>query len=160
MQARMKNPGVVIPDVMTAIRSLNKAIKQGGVPPRTLDLVHLRASQINGCSVCVGAAAKAKKDGETDVPSLLIQCCRCNRNLFWFACAHINANDADGKCKQQLNIAEGERFEMPVSPRLPVVATPTSQAMKTFRRCQSRYLRAGAWAPSGRSSTSRSGGCP
>ncbi len=66
MQARMKNPGVVIPDAMTAIRSLNEAIKQGGVPPRTLDLVHLRASQINGCSVCVGAAAKAKKDGETN----------------------------------------------------------------------------------------------
>jgi AhpD family alkylhydroperoxidase len=62
----MKNPGVVIPDALTAIRALNEAIKQGGVPPRTLDLVHLRASQINGCSVCVGAAAKAKKDGASD----------------------------------------------------------------------------------------------
>jgi hypothetical protein len=30
MQARMKNPGVVIPDAMTAIRALNEAIKQGG----------------------------------------------------------------------------------------------------------------------------------
>jgi AhpD family alkylhydroperoxidase len=66
MQARMKNPGLVIPDAMTAIRSLNEAIKQGGVPSGTLDLVHLRASQINACSVCLGAAAKAKKDGETD----------------------------------------------------------------------------------------------
>ena len=66
MQARMKNPGLVIPDAMTAIRALNEAIQQGGVPQRTLDLVHLRASQINGCSVCVGAAAKARKDGETD----------------------------------------------------------------------------------------------
>jgi AhpD family alkylhydroperoxidase len=66
MQARVKNPGVVIPDALTAIQALNEAIKQGGVPPRTLDLVHLRASQINGCSVCVGAAAKATKDGESD----------------------------------------------------------------------------------------------
>ena len=66
MQARMKNPGIVIPGAMTAIRSLNEAIKQGGVPPRTLELVHLRASQINGCSVCVGGAARARKDGETD----------------------------------------------------------------------------------------------
>lgn len=66
MQARMRNPAAVIPDAMTAIRALNEATKQGGVPPRTLDLVHLRASQINGCSVCVGAAAKAKKEGETD----------------------------------------------------------------------------------------------
>lgn len=66
MKARMKNPAVVIPDAMTAIRALNEAVKQGGVPPRTLDLVHLRASQINGCSVCVGAAARARQDGETD----------------------------------------------------------------------------------------------
>jgi AhpD family alkylhydroperoxidase len=66
MQARMKNPAMVIPDAMTAIKALNEAVRQGGVPPRTLDLVHLRASQINGCSVCVGAAARARKDGETD----------------------------------------------------------------------------------------------
>ena len=59
-------PGIVIPDAMTAIRSLNDAVQQGGVPQRTLDLVHLRASQINACSVCVGAAAKARTDGETD----------------------------------------------------------------------------------------------
>ena len=66
MQARMKNPGVIIPDAMAAIRALNEAVQQGGVAQRTLDLVHLRASQINGCSVCVGAAAKARKGGETD----------------------------------------------------------------------------------------------
>jgi AhpD family alkylhydroperoxidase len=66
MQARMKNPAAVIPDAMAPIRALNDAVQQGGVPQRTLDLVHLRASQINGCSVCVGAAAKARKDGETD----------------------------------------------------------------------------------------------
>ena len=66
MQARMKSPGIVIPGAMTAIRSLNEAVQQGGVPQRTLDLVHLRTSQINGCSVCLGAAVKAKKDGETD----------------------------------------------------------------------------------------------
>jgi AhpD family alkylhydroperoxidase len=66
MEARMMNPGMVIPDAMTAIRSLNDAVGQGGVPQRTLDLVHLRTSQINGCSVCVGAAAKSRRDGETD----------------------------------------------------------------------------------------------
>ncbi len=66
MQARMKNPGLVIPDATAAIRALSEAIRQGGVPQRTLDLIHLRVSQINGCSVCVGAAARARKDGETD----------------------------------------------------------------------------------------------
>ena len=62
----MTNPAVVIPGATTAIRALNQAIKQGGVPPRTPDLVHLRASQVNGCSVRAGAAAKATKDGERD----------------------------------------------------------------------------------------------
>jgi AhpD family alkylhydroperoxidase len=66
MRVRMKSPAIVLPDAMTAIRSLNEAVQQGGVPQRTLDLVHLRTSQINGCSVCLGAAAKARKDGETD----------------------------------------------------------------------------------------------
>lgn len=66
MEARMKNPAVVIPEAMTAIRALNEAATKGGVPQRTLDLVHLRARQINGCSVCVGAAARARRDGETD----------------------------------------------------------------------------------------------
>lgn len=50
MQARMKNPGVVIPDAMTAIRSLNEAIKQGGVPPGTLDLVRPGARRDMGRS--------------------------------------------------------------------------------------------------------------
>jgi hypothetical protein len=48
MQARMKNPGVIIPAAMTAIRALNEAIKQGGVPSRTLDLVHLRQNAGSG----------------------------------------------------------------------------------------------------------------
>lgn len=66
MEVRMKSPALIIPDAMTAIRSLNDAVQQGGVPQRTLDLVHLRTSQINGCAVCLGAAVRARKDGETD----------------------------------------------------------------------------------------------
>ena len=67
MQARMKNPAMVLPDAMQAIQALTKATRTGGVPPATLELVHLRASQINGCSACVdGGARSAKKAGETD----------------------------------------------------------------------------------------------
>src|SRR5256885_152373 len=57
IQARMKNPAVVIPEANSAIQDLIKATYKGGVPPRTLELVHLRASQINGCSFCVGSSA-------------------------------------------------------------------------------------------------------
>ncbi len=67
MQARMKNPAMVLPDAMEGIQRLYKAMSKGGVPQETLELVHLRASQINGCSACVDAGARAaKKAGETD----------------------------------------------------------------------------------------------
>ena len=43
------------------------AVRKSGVPQRTLDLVHLRASQINGCSFCVDMGSRElKKTGETD----------------------------------------------------------------------------------------------
>ena len=67
MQARMKNPAEVLPAAMEALKSLPADAYQGGVPPQTLALVHLRASQINGCSACVDGGVKhAKKAGETD----------------------------------------------------------------------------------------------
>ncbi|MEU7740371.1 carboxymuconolactone decarboxylase family protein [Nonomuraea sp. NPDC049158] len=67
MQARMTNPAKLVPDAMKAILALIEACKQGGVPGTTLELVHLRASQINGCSVCVDMGSRsAKKAGESD----------------------------------------------------------------------------------------------
>lgn len=66
IQARMKNPAAVIPEANSAIQDLIKATYKGGVSPRTLELVHLRASQINGCSFCVGSAAGSiKQKGES-----------------------------------------------------------------------------------------------
>jgi AhpD family alkylhydroperoxidase len=47
--------------------ALAKAVKNAGLPARTLDLVHLRASQINGCSFCVDFGVReARKSGETE----------------------------------------------------------------------------------------------
>jgi AhpD family alkylhydroperoxidase len=67
VQARMQNPATIIPDAMKAIQALTAATEQGGVPPGTLGLVHLRASQINGCSSCCDAGSRhAKAGGETD----------------------------------------------------------------------------------------------
>lgn len=67
MQARMSNPAMIMPDAMKAILALDKAVKKGTVPPATLELVHLRVSQVNGCSACVdGGVRHAKKAGETD----------------------------------------------------------------------------------------------
>ena len=67
MQARMNNPAMVLPGTMPAIQALFQATGQADVPPATLELVHLRTSQINGCSACVDSGARsAKKAGETD----------------------------------------------------------------------------------------------
>src|SRR6266511_3060760 len=67
MQARMSNPATILPDAAEAILTLIKATRKGGVPAATLELVHLRASQINGCSFCVDSGARsAKQKGETD----------------------------------------------------------------------------------------------
>ncbi|HEY0817066.1 MAG TPA: carboxymuconolactone decarboxylase family protein [Pseudonocardia sp.] len=66
MSARMKNPAMVLADVVPAVGQLNKAIHSGGVPRETLELVHLRASQINGCGFCVDLGGRAAtKAGET-----------------------------------------------------------------------------------------------
>jgi AhpD family alkylhydroperoxidase len=66
MEARMKNPAMVL-DAMEPFQALFKAVYAGGLDPATLDLVHLRASQINGCSACVDSGARsARKAGETE----------------------------------------------------------------------------------------------
>ena len=65
--ARMKNPVAVIPEALQAALGLSEASKRGGVAQNTLDLVHLRASQINGCSFCVDMHARDLRGlGETD----------------------------------------------------------------------------------------------
>lgn len=67
MQSRMQNPAVVLPDAMPSIQTLFKAVNSGGVDGQTLDLVHLRVSQINGCSACIdGGAKSARKAGVSD----------------------------------------------------------------------------------------------
>ncbi|MEW2353506.1 carboxymuconolactone decarboxylase family protein [Spirillospora sp. NPDC029432] len=48
MSPRMTNPSLVVPDALQPLLDLSDAINKAGVPQRTLDLVRLRISQING----------------------------------------------------------------------------------------------------------------
>ena len=66
MEARMKHPAMIVPGAMMALQGLSKAADDTGLPKSLLELVHLRASQINGCSVCVDMHARAlQKEGES-----------------------------------------------------------------------------------------------
>jgi AhpD family alkylhydroperoxidase len=67
MQPRMKNPALVLPDALQAMFGLGKAVAQGGVAEKTLKLVDVRASQINGCALCLDMHNhELRKMGETD----------------------------------------------------------------------------------------------
>src|SRR3954447_22569533 len=63
----MKNPVFLVPEAMQAAQALGKTLENGALPAKTLGLVHLRASQINGCGVCVDMHPRLmRKAGETD----------------------------------------------------------------------------------------------
>jgi len=67
MDARMSQPVTVLPDAMKALLALSKAAQVGTIPPAMHQLIQLRVSQINGCSVCVDLHARAlKRLGEQD----------------------------------------------------------------------------------------------
>jgi AhpD family alkylhydroperoxidase len=67
MQARIANPAMLFPEVIKNLQAAGRAVESAGVAEKTLNLVHLRASQINGCGVCVDMHWRlAKKVGETD----------------------------------------------------------------------------------------------
>lgn len=67
MQARMKNPLMVLPGALNGLMEVDKAASPEGLPFALRKLVHLRASQINGCGVCTDMHARElKKAGEQD----------------------------------------------------------------------------------------------
>jgi len=73
MHARMSNPALIFQDAMPAMMALAASIEKSGVPKKTLDLIHLRTSQINGCAVCLDLHARgARKSGETDLRSFTV----------------------------------------------------------------------------------------
>lgn len=75
--ARIDNPALTVPGAMEALGALAKAVQRGGIPARTNELMHLRASQINGCGVCaVHHPRIARKLGETDDRLFAVACWR------------------------------------------------------------------------------------
>lgn len=77
MQARMQNPLLANPEALQALLALDKATKNDNVPLVTRELVRLRASQLNGCSVCVEMHCRElKKAGQPDERIFLVSAWR------------------------------------------------------------------------------------
>jgi AhpD family alkylhydroperoxidase len=70
MSARIENT-TPDPDVTTAVQHIYKAVHASGLPREIVDLVHLRASQINGCSACVNAGVRSAGQGGVSTEKLL-----------------------------------------------------------------------------------------
>ena len=71
MQTRIDNPALTVPGALKGLQAVATAIMQTAIPDTTLYLVELRASQINGCGVCVDIHSRElKAAGEPDAPRI------------------------------------------------------------------------------------------
>jgi AhpD family alkylhydroperoxidase len=67
MHARIDNPAITVPGALQAMQGIANAAKQADILETTLYLVELRASQINGCGVCVDIHSRElQQAGEPD----------------------------------------------------------------------------------------------
>ena len=58
---------VAAPAAMAGVRDIDRHINQCGLEPSLIELVKMRASQINGCAFCLDTHSKdARKAGETE----------------------------------------------------------------------------------------------
>jgi AhpD family alkylhydroperoxidase len=65
IEPRLTNPAGAIPEALEGIQKLIVAVHKGRLPLSVLELTHMRASQINGCSSCIeGTIRHAHKTGE------------------------------------------------------------------------------------------------
>jgi len=66
MDARMTHPAFAVDGAMAALQALGSAIGATGLSHTTVELVNMRASQINRCAVCLeGHLRDAVKSGES-----------------------------------------------------------------------------------------------
>lgn len=66
-EPRMMQPAMLVPGALEALQALHAATAKAGLRARLSELVNLRASQLNGCGLCVEMhAAALKRMGESD----------------------------------------------------------------------------------------------
>jgi AhpD family alkylhydroperoxidase len=60
------------PDAVAGVQQILKSIYAAGVARQTLDLVHMRASQINGCHGCIAGGINRAEEIGLDPERLLV----------------------------------------------------------------------------------------
>ncbi len=67
MQARIESPVMKFPGALQALTKLRASFADAGIPETTYYLIEVRASQINGCGVCLDMHTRELKNaGEPD----------------------------------------------------------------------------------------------
>ena len=67
MHADRLLPNETAPEGYAALRNVEVYLARSGLPKRLIELVKMRASQINGCAYCLDVHSKdARKAGETE----------------------------------------------------------------------------------------------
>jgi AhpD family alkylhydroperoxidase len=67
MEAKIEHPAMSVPGALEALQRFGASATNAGIPKTTRYLMHLRASQINGCGVCVDLHSRELKHaGEPD----------------------------------------------------------------------------------------------
>ncbi|HWF46683.1 MAG TPA: carboxymuconolactone decarboxylase family protein, partial [Bryobacteraceae bacterium] len=65
--AQRLNYAKVFPEGVNAVLNLEKVIRGSGLEPELLELMKIRASQLNGCAYCIDMHTKdARASGETE----------------------------------------------------------------------------------------------
>lgn len=68
MTQRLQAPFKLAPEAYKAMAALEAAVKASGLEQSLIELVKMRASQINGCAYCIHMhASDARKSGETEM---------------------------------------------------------------------------------------------
>ena len=61
------NPYQAVPEAMKAVAALDVYVQSSGIEPSLLELIKMRASQINGCAYCLHMHSRdARAKGESE----------------------------------------------------------------------------------------------
>ena len=66
IQPRMPHVATLVPDAAKAMYALSSSAARSGLPQTTKFMVHLRASQINGCSFCAEMHSRELEEAGED----------------------------------------------------------------------------------------------